>query len=90
MPQAIVDPEELRQFAQNLKKFSTDMQIRINLLGGQLATLEKTWRDQEQKKFSEEFERQVKGVTRLIEVIEEHIPYLLRKAEVIDQYLHQR
>jgi uncharacterized protein YukE len=90
MPQAIVDPEELRQFAQNLKKFSTDMQIRLNLLGGQLVTLEKTWRDQEQKKFSEEFEQQVKGLARLIEVIDEHIPYLVRKAEVIDQYLHQR
>ena len=90
MPQAIVDPDELRQFAQNLKKFSTDMQTRVNLLGGQLVTLEKTWRDQEQKKFSDEFEQQVKGLARLIEIVEEHIPYLLRKAEVIDQYLHQR
>ena len=90
MPQAIVDPEELRQFAQNLKKFSTDIQVRINLLGGQLDTLSKTWRDQEQKKFTEEFEQQVKGIARLIEVVEEHIPYLLRKAEIIEEYLHQR
>jgi WXG100 family type VII secretion target len=90
MPQAIVDPEELRQFAQNLKKFSTDIQVRLNLLGGQLVSLEKSWRDQEQKKFSEEFQQQVKGLSRLIEVVDEHIPYLLRKAEIIDQYLHQR
>jgi WXG100 family type VII secretion target len=90
MPQAIVDPEELRQFAQNLKKFSTETQTRINLLGGQLAALSKTWRDQEQKKFSDEFEQQVKGVQRLIEVIEEHIPYLMRKAEIIEEYLHHR
>ena len=90
MPQAIVDPEELRQFAQNLKKFSNDMQMRITLLGGQMAALEKTWRDQEQKKFSQEFEQQVKGVSRLVETIEEYVPYLLRKAEIIEQYLHQR
>ena len=90
MPQAIVDPEELRQFAQSLKKFSSELQTRINMLGGQLAALSKTWRDQEQKKFSEEFEQQVKGVQRLIEVIEEHIPYLVRKAEIIDEYLHRR
>ena len=90
MPQAIVDPEELRQFAQSLKKFSTEIQTRINLLGGQLAALSKTWRDQEQKKFSDEFEQQVKGVQRLIEVIEEHIPYLVRKAEIIEEYLHRR
>jgi WXG100 family type VII secretion target len=90
MPQAIVDPEELRQFAQSLKKFSTEIQTRINLIGGQLAALSKTWRDQEQKKFSEEFEQQVKGVQRLIEVIEEHVPYLVRKAEIIEEYLHRR
>ncbi|MGA2797929.1 MAG: WXG100 family type VII secretion target [Thermoguttaceae bacterium] len=90
MPQAIVDPEELRQFAQSLKKFSSELQTRINMLGGQLAALSKTWRDQEQKKFSEEFEQQVKGLQRLIEVIEEHIPYLVRKAEIIDEYLHRR
>jgi WXG100 family type VII secretion target len=90
MPQAIVDPEELRQFAQSLKKFSTEIQARINMISGQLSALSKTWRDQEQKKFSEEFEQQVKGVQRLIEVIEEHIPYLVRKAEIIDEYLHRR
>ncbi|MGD0518380.1 MAG: WXG100 family type VII secretion target [Thermoguttaceae bacterium] len=90
MPQAIVDPEELRQFAQNLRKFSTEIQSRITMLGSQLVSLSKTWRDQEQKKFTEEFEQQVKGVSRLIEVIEEHIPYLVRKAEIIEEYLHQR
>jgi len=90
MPQAIVDPEELRQFAQSLKKFSADIQIRINLLGVQLGTLSKTWRDQEQKKFTEEFAHQVKGLSRLIEVIDEHIPYLFRKAEIIEESLHQR
>ena len=90
MPQAIVDPEELRQFAQNLRKFSTEIQSRITMLGSQLVSLSKTWRDQEQKKFTDEFEQQVKSVSRLIEVIEEHIPYLVRKAEIIEEYLHQR
>ena len=90
MPQAIVDPEELRRFAQNLKKFSSDTQSRLTLLGAQLVALGKTWRDQEQKKFAEEFERQVKVVSRLIEVIERHIPYLVRKSEIIEEYLQQR
>jgi uncharacterized protein YukE len=90
MPQAIVDPEELRMFAQNLKKFSSEMQNRITMLGSQLVTLSRSWRDQEQKKFTEEFEQQVKGVARLIEVIENHIPYLIHKAEIIEEYLQQR
>ena len=90
MPQAIVDPEELRLFAQNLKKFSSELQTRITLLGAQLVALEKTWRDQEQKKFADEFQQQVRGLTRLIEMIEKHIPYLAHKAEIIEEYLQQR
>jgi uncharacterized protein YukE len=90
MPQAIVDPEELRRFAQNLKKFSADVQERITLLGSQLVNLGRTWRDQENKKFAEEFEQHMKMVGRFIEVIEHHIPYLMRKAEIIEEYLQQR
>ena len=90
MPQAIVDPEELRRFAQNLKKFSGEMQERIAALGGQLATLEQTWRDQEQKKFADEFQQHMKMIGRFVEVINRHIPYLLRKSEIIEEYLQQR
>ena len=90
MPQAIVDPEELRRFALSLKKFSSDMQERSSSLNGQLAALERTWRDQEQKKFTEEFQQQTLALARLIEMIDRHIPYLLRKAELIEEYLQQR
>ena len=90
MPQAIVDPEELRNFARNLKKFNSDIQERITTLGGQLVALGKTWRDQEQRKFSEQFEQHMKGISRFIETAEQHIPYLLRKAEIIEEYLQQR
>jgi WXG100 family type VII secretion target len=90
MPQAIVDPEELRMFAQNLKKFSNEVQNRLTMLGNQMVALGKTWRDQEQKKFTEEFEQQVKGLARLIETVEQHIPYLVHKAEIIEEYMQQR
>ena len=90
MPQAIVDPEELRRFAQSLKKFNGDVQERITSLNGQLAALERTWRDQEQKKFAEEFQQQIQALARFIEMIDRHVPYLLRKAEIIEEYLQQR
>ncbi|MBN2022858.1 MAG: WXG100 family type VII secretion target [Pirellulales bacterium] len=90
MPQAIVDPEELRQFARNLQRFNQELQDRLSVLAGQLAALGKTWRDQEQKKFVEEFEQQTRTMARFVELTEQHIPYLLRKAELIDQYLQQR
>ena len=90
MTQAIVDPVELRRFAQNLKKFNTDLQERITALGGQLANLGSTWRDQENKKFVEQFDQHVKIISRTIEATSQHIPYLLRKAERIEKYLEQR
>jgi WXG100 family type VII secretion target len=90
MPQAIVDPEDLRRFAQSLKKFSADVQERMKSLNGQLAALERTWRDQEQKKFSEEFATQVQSLGRFIEIIDRHVPYLARKAEIIEEYLQHR
>ncbi len=90
MPQAIVDPEELRRFARSLKKFNNDVQERASALTVQLNGLGRTWRDQEQKKFTEQFEQHMKAVSRFLEVTEQHIPYLLHKAELIEQYLQQR
>jgi WXG100 family type VII secretion target len=90
MPQAIVDPEELRRFAVSLKKFSGDVQERVSSLNGQLAGLERSWRDQEQKKFAEEFQQQIQVLAKLVEMIDRHIPYLMRKAEIIEEYLQQR
>jgi WXG100 family type VII secretion target len=90
MPQAIVDPEELRRFAQSLKKFSSDIQERMKSLNGQLASLERTWRDQEQKKFSDEFQQQMMSLARFIELIDHHVPYLGRKSEIIEEYLQHR
>ena len=90
MPQAIVDPEELRRFARSLKKFNIEMHDRITVLGAEMAALGKTWRDQEHQKFAEEFEHHMKVIARFLDVTEEHIPHLLRKARLVEQYLQQR
>ncbi|NLX96631.1 MAG: WXG100 family type VII secretion target [Rhodopirellula sp.] len=90
MPQAIVDPDDLRRFAQNLKKFNMDVQDRITTLNSQVLALGSTWRDQENKKFVAEFEQQVRVIAKFVELTNEHIPYLLRKAEAIEQYLSER
>ena len=87
MPQAVVDPEELRQFARSLKKFNTELRDRSTSLANQLAALGTTWRDQEQKKFIEKFEEHLRIIHRFTEVADQHVPYLLRKAEHIDDYL---
>ena len=89
MPQAVVDPEELRQFAQSLKRFNAQLRERAAALANQLNALNATWRDQEHKKFSEQFESNMKVLLRFTESADQYVPYLLRKAEHIDEYLRQ-
>jgi uncharacterized protein YukE len=90
MSQAIVDPLELRRFAQNLKKFNSELEERLTSLRAQLHGLGATWRDQEHKKFVEDFEEHMKVIGRYVEVTNEHAPFLLRKADRIEEYLQQR
>lgn len=88
MNQAIVDPEQLRRFAANLKVFSEDLQQRATALGAQMNQLEQTWRDQQQRKFAAEFEDNLRQIAKLVEASRQHVPYLMRKAEQAEQYLN--
>lgn len=90
MAQAIVDPEELRRFAGLLKKFNADVGSGLAALHGQLAGLGDTWRDQEHQKFVQEFHDTALVVERFLEAAQQHIPFLMRKADRIDEYLSQR
>ena len=90
MSQAIVDPAELRRFANNLKKFNQDLEERMTALRSQLQSLGTSWRDQEHKKFTDDFEHHMQIFAKFIETTNEHAPFLLRKAERIEEYLQQR
>jgi len=87
MSQAVVDPEQLRQFATHLKLFADELRSRSTSLATQMNRLEQTWRDEQQRKFSDDFVDQLRGLSKIIQSTEQHIPYLLRKAEQIDAYL---
>jgi uncharacterized protein YukE len=90
MSQAVVDPAELRRFAHNLKRFSEDLQTSMAGLHGQMLTLGETWRDQEHAKFIQEFEQTVQMLDRFMEATNLHVPFLIHKAERIEEYLQQR
>ena len=90
MSQAIVDPNELRRFAHNLKRFSEDMQMSMAGLHGQMLMLSETWRDQEHAKFVQEFENTLKMLEHFMESTSLHVPFLIHKAERIEEYLQQR
>ena len=90
MAQAIMDPEEVRRFAKELKRFNDDVQVRASSLQARFAALGATWQDQEAEKFAEEFISTMKVLKKFVETAEKHTPYLLRKAQRIEEYLDQR
>lgn len=90
MSKAVVDPAELRRFAQDLKRFSGALASQMAVLQGRMLTLGQTWRDQEQAKFAEKFEHTLKTLARFNDDVAEHVPFLLKKAEKIEEYLNQR
>jgi uncharacterized protein YukE len=90
MAKANVDPAELRRFAGDLKRFNEDLSGLMSTLGGKLHGLEATWRDQEQRKFTEAFEQTFKAIGKFLEGSVEHVKFLNKKAMAVEEYLKQR
>lgn len=90
MAKAIVDPDELRRFAQELKKFNGEIQNSMSSLQARFSGLGDTWQDHEQAKFAQDFQETMKVLRRFIETSDHQAPFLLRKAQRIEDYLNQR
>ena len=85
-----MDPEQVRRFAEELKRFNTDLKDKVVSLQARFAALGDTWQDQEHEKFAEEFLTTMKVIRKFVEISEKHTPYLMRKAQRIEEYLDQR
>ncbi len=90
MPQAIANPEDMRRFASELKQFNNQLRESAARLQHQFVLLGGTWRDQEHQKFAQEFEQTMRVLAQFMRIADEHIPFLLRKAQRIEEYLRQR
>ena len=90
MAQAIMDPEEVRRFAKELKRFNEEVAARAAELQARFAAVGSTWQDQEHEKFADEFITTMKVLKKFVEVSEKHTPFLLKKAQRIEDYLDQR
>jgi hypothetical protein len=62
----------------------------MSVLQGRMMTLGQTWRDQEHAKFAEKFDATLKVLHRFNDDVGEHVPFLVKKAEKIEEYLNQR
>lgn len=85
-----MDPAEVKRFADELKRFNDDLRDRMTLLQARFNGLSDTWQDQEHIRFAEEFRTTFKALARFVEVSQQHVPFLLRKARRIEEYLSQR
>ena len=90
MSKAIIDPDEVRAFASELKRFNGELHGRMMSLYMRYKTLGESWQDQEQLKFAEEFERSIKNLKKFIDLANVQTPILVRKADKIDEYLSQQ
>ena len=90
MGKANVDPAELRRFAQDLNRFNSELGGLVSTLSAKLRGLESTWRDQEQRKFTEAFDQTLKVITNFLENSHTHVQFLAKKAAAVEDYLKQR
>ncbi len=90
MAKAVMDPEKVRRFAEELHRFNSELQNRMTALQTRFAALGDTWQDQEHERFAEEFQQIIKALKKFVEISQQQAPYLLRKAQRIEEYLNQR
>ena len=90
MPQVVIEPEQVRRFAEELQRFNNDLQARMGSLQAGFNALGDSWQDQEHAKFSDEFKDTLKSLRKFMDLSQRHVPYLLRKAQRIEEYLKQQ
>ncbi len=90
MSKAIVDPEDLILFAQELRDLNSDFYTRLTRVKGKFDQLGDSWQDQEQAKFAQGFEQTIQVLVHFMETVDEQIPFLMRKAEAAQTYLNQQ
>ena len=90
MAQAIVDPQDMLLFAQELRDLNGELHTKLSTIKVKFDQLGDTWRDREQEKFAQEFEQTLQVLAHFMGVVEEQIPFLVRKAEAAQHYLDQQ
>lgn len=90
MTQAIGNPEELERFARDLKQFNAQLGDSMSRLNARFVRLGDTWRDQEHRKFAQEYEQAMRVLAQFMRTADQHIPFLQRKAARLRDYLNQR
>lgn len=87
MSQVYANPEDIKQFAQCLKQFNEQLTQSVSQLNGKFGNLSYTWQDQKHQKFAQEFVQTMRVLQRFLQNSEQHIPFLLKEVDALQQYL---
>lgn len=90
MEGAIVNPEELKQFAYHLSKSAMDLRGIRDSTRAKMNHLNQSWRDNENQKFVQMFEQDMRPLERLMQTMDEYSNFLKRKAASLDPYFNTR
>ena len=86
----IVNPKDIREFAAQLKRYNEELKNMTARLKAQFQKLGTTWKDQEYRKFQQEFDKMLKFIKHFENVSNQHVPFLIRKAIRAEDFLRQR
>lgn len=87
---AIVRPEDLRNFVATLNRFSEDLRSNMSNLRAALDRVGETWRDQGHEEFVQTFNQSAAALDQFLQAADEHAAYLLRKADAAQAFIDQR
>ena len=90
MAQAIVNPDEIRKFINEMSRFKSELEQNRDRTNAKMRELGESWRDHEHQKFAGEFENFIRQMNPFLKNIDEYNSFLNRKAAAADNYLQQR
>ena len=90
MPQAIIDPEQVRRFASHLDQSAALIREQKTATMAGSARLHETWRDEKYAHFDQLFVESMKLLERYLQQSEQYSAFLKQKAARAQKYLDQR
>jgi ubiquinone biosynthesis protein UbiJ len=85
LPKVDADPDELRQTAQLLRRFKSEVEQQLGRVTGKIASM--SGADPQQRRFAAEWDKTAKSLRSFLAAIDSHAPYLERKAQQLEDYL---
>jgi uncharacterized protein YukE len=83
---AHINPAAVRKFASHLKAFKEKLEGESKQLRGRFNELASgEWNDEVHDRFAEEFSQTMMTIAKFINLSEQHIPFLLKKARSIEE-----